>query len=233
VNGSEVSLMAAFIAGVVSFVSPCVLPVIPVYVAMLAGAGEEAVASNRRLIFHSVCFMAGFTVVFLLMGATASLLGQLFADYQQVVRKAGGLFMVFMGFCLAGFIRIPTLQRDWRPLKKGYIDGPFGAMLLGMAITAGWTPCIGPILASVLTYAGIGNTLELGISLLFAYAMGFAVPFFLFALLCNRYLSRIRSWYRWLPLIQKASGIILAVTGVLLYFNLVQKGLGIILDWWQ
>jgi cytochrome c-type biogenesis protein len=106
-------------------------------------------------------------------------------------------------------------------------------MLLGMAITTGWTPCIGPILASVLAYAGIGNTLAQGLYLLFAYAMGFAVPFLTFALLCNRYIGRIRSWYRWLPLIQKTAGITLAITGVLLYFNLVQRGLGIILEWWQ
>jgi cytochrome c-type biogenesis protein len=233
VNGSEVSLLGAFIAGVVSFVSPCVLPVIPVYIAMLAGAGDATVAADRRLVFHSICFMAGFTVVFLLMGATASLLGQLFADYQQVIRKAGGLFMVVMGLCLAGVIRIPTLQRDWRPLPKGPVKGPLGAMLLGMAITAGWTPCIGPILASLLTYAGIDNTLEQGLFLLVAYSAGFAVPFLLFTLLCNRYLTRIRTWYRWLPLIQKTAGLVLAFTGVLLYFNLVQKGLGIILDWWQ
>jgi cytochrome c-type biogenesis protein len=230
VNGNEVSLLAAFVAGVVSFVSPCVLPMIPVYMAMLAGAGDEAAAANRRLVFHSVCFMAGFTAVFLLMGATASLLGQLFADYQEVIRKAGGLFMVFMGLSLAGLIRIPTLERDWRPLQKGYGKSPLGAVLLGAAITVGWTPCIGPILASVLTYAGIGATLEQGLYLLLAYAMGFAVPFLAFSLLYSRYVSRVRAWYRWRPVIQRTAGCILAVTGVLVYFNLVQRVLGLFAD---
>lgn len=228
-SGGEVSLLAAFIAGAVSFVSPCVLPMIPVYVAMLAGAGDEAGNAGRRLVFHSFCFMAGFTAVFLVMGATASLLGQLFADYQEVVRKAGGLFMVFMGLCLAGVVRLPTLERDWRPMQKRYSQGPLGAMLLGAAITAGWTPCIGPILASVLTYAGIGSTLAQGLYLLFAYAVGFAVPFLLFALLCHRYAGRFGSWYRWLPAIQKTAGVVLAVTGVLIYFDLVQQGLGLLL----
>lgn len=232
-NGSEVSLLAAFMAGVVSFLSPCVLPVIPVYIAMLAGAGDEAAPTGRLLIGRSLSFMAGFTVVFLLMGATASLVGQLFADYQEVIRKTGGLFMVLMGFSLAGLVRIPMLQRDWRPQKKGRIEGPFSAMLLGAAITAGWTPCIGPILASVLAYASISGTLGQGMVLLLAYAAGFALPFIAFALLYSRYLARIRSWYRWLPLVQKVSGLILVLAGVLLYFNLIQKGLGMLLDWWQ
>ena len=232
-DGSDISLLAAFMAGVVSFVSPCVLPVIPVYIAMLAGSGSEPETAQRRLVVNTVFFMAGFTIVFLLMGATASLVGQFFFDYQQVIRKAGALFMVFMGLVLAGFIQLPALARDWRPLQAGAVTGPFGAMLLGMAMTAGWTPCIGPILASVLTYAGIGNTLERGVYLLLFYAAGFAVPFLLFSLFCRRFIDQIRSWYRWLPLLQKAAGLVLVVTGGLLYFNLVQKGLGILFDWWQ
>jgi cytochrome c-type biogenesis protein len=229
-NGSEVSLLAAFIAGVVSFISPCVLPIVPVYIAMLTGSDDEPKATQGRLITNTAFFLAGFTLIFLLMGATASLLGQLFLDYQDDIRSAGALFMAVMGLHLTGLIKIPALSRDWRAMPGGTAGGPLRAILLGMAVTAGWTPCTGPILASVLAYAGIGSTLSRGVLLLLAYSAGFAVPFILFAIFFNKYLSQIRSWYFWLPIIQKLAGVMLIITGVLLYFNLVQRGLGIILN---
>lgn len=232
-NASEVSLLAVFFAGVVSFISPCVLPVVPVYIALLAGSDGKTGLANGRFITNTAFFLAGFTLVFLLMGATASLLSQLFLDYQDSIRRAGALFMVVMGLQLTGLIKLTGMSRDWRAMPGGTVGGPFSAMLLGMAVTAGWTPCTGPILASVLAYAGIGSTLDRGVFLLLAYSAGFAVPFLVFAICFNRFLAKIRSWYRWLPVIQKLAGAVLITTGILLYFNLVQRGLGIILNWWQ
>jgi cytochrome c-type biogenesis protein len=142
----------------------------------------------------------------------------------------GALFMVLMGAKLAGIIKLSTLGREWRPLRVGAAGGAFSSMVLGMAVTAGWTPCTGPILASVLTYASIGSTLDKGVYLLLSYSVGFAVPFLLFAFCFNRYYAQMRSWYHWLPIIQKVAGVVLIFTGTLLYFNLMKRVLGISLN---
>jgi len=233
VYGSDISLLAAFGAGVVAFISPCVLPMMPVYIALLAGSGSDDGAKAGRLAINGVCFMAGFTLVFLLMGATASALGQLFLDYQDVVRKTGAVFMVIMGGYLTGIFRMPFLNREyWRPQVKKAAGGPLGALLLGMAVTAGWTPCTGPILASVLAYAGASDTAMRGVWLLLAYSAGFALPFVLMALLCRHCFDRVRLLYRWLPVVQKAAGGVLVASGVLLYLNWFKKGLALLLTWW-
>lgn len=227
-DGNGVSLSAAFLAGLVSFVSPCVLPLMPVYAAMLTGAGGEAQPGRWSAVINTAAFMAGFTLVFIAMGATASLLGQLFFDHQDFLRKAGALFIIFMGSHLAGFVRLPAMHREWRPLGAGKLHGPAGALLLGIAVTTGWTPCIGPILSAVLTYAGMGGTISTGIYLLLAYAAGFALPFLVFAVLFRRWFSPDASWYRWLPAVQKAAGVIMMFVGILIFFNLVPRILGLI-----
>lgn len=227
-DGNGISLLAAFAAGVVSFLSPCVLPIVPAYLAVLAGGGA---GGRRPHVADTVCFFAGFTVVFIVMGATASLLGQLFLEHQDLVRKVGAAFIALMGLQLAGLLRLPGLERE-RRLAPGGLTGPAGAFVLGMALTAGWTPCVGPILAAILAYAGIGGDFAGGVLLLTAYAAGFALPFLLFTVLYRRYAARIRARYRWLPVVQKAAGLVLTATGVLLYFNLVQRGLGLIYGNW-
>ncbi len=228
-HGHDISLLAAFAAGAVSFLSPCVLPVVPAYLAVLAG-GETG--ARRQFAVRTVCFFAGFTVVFVAMGATASLLGQLFLEHQDTVRRVGAVFIVLMGLQLIGLLRLPGLDRERRLAPGGRLGGPLGAFVLGLAITAGWTPCVGPILAAILAYAGIDGTVSHGVLLLTAYAAGFALPFLLFTLLYRRFSARIRARYRWLPVIQRAAGAVLVATGVLLFFDLVQKLLGIIYGYW-
>ncbi len=228
-DGSGISLLAAFAAGTVSFLSPCVLPIVPAYLAVPAGGEADG---RRRYVANTVCFFAGFTVVFIIMGATASLLGQLFLENQDVVRKVGAVFIFLMGLQLAGVIRLPGLERERRLAPGGSLTGPAGAFVLGLALTAGWTPCVGPILAAILAYASIGGDFTRGILLLVAYAAGFALPFLLFTVLYRRYAARIRSRYHWLPVVQKAAGAVLAATGVLLYFNLFQRVLGLLYSSW-
>lgn len=229
-DGSELSLAAAFFAGGVSFLSPCVLPIVPAYLAILAGGDGDA--RRGRFIVNTVFFFAGFTVVFIVMGATASLLGQLFLEHQDVVRKVGAVFIILMGIQLTGLVRLPALARELRLSPGDRLGGPTGSFLLGVALTAGWTPCVGPILASILAFASLEAAPGRGVFLLLAYALGFAVPFVLFTALYKRYAARLKAGYRWLGALQKAAGAVLVATGVMLYFNLFQKWLGIIYGWW-
>jgi len=229
----KVTLLTAFIAGGVSFVSPCVLPLLPTYTAFLAGTSSKTIdgITNRwKLLINALCFLSGFTIVFVVMGATASYFGQIFFDYQQMIRQFGAVFMVFMGIHLLGLLKVTILQREYRPLFVNTLRGPVGAFILGATFTAGWTPCIGPILSSILLYASTTETLQQGAFLLFIYSMGFCVPFLFMALLLNKYLHKMKKIYKWLPLVQQLSGFVLIMTGIILYFDLMQKMLGYI---WQ
>ncbi len=225
----NISLLAAFAGGLLSFLSPCVLPLLPVYSALLAGTAAAAAERNPATIYlNAGCFLLGFTVVFIVMGATASLLGQWFLYYQPEIRKIGAVLIIIMGLCLTGWLRITPLEREYRPLLARAFQGPGGAFLLGISFTAGWTPCTGPILASILLYAGGNMTVVGGVGLLLVYALGFSLPFFLLAVVLRRYLNRIRSFYRWLPRLQRLAGYILIITGILLGFDWLQKGLGLL-----
>ncbi|WP_425060675.1 Thiol:disulfide interchange protein DsbD [Sporomusa carbonis] len=225
----NLTLLTVFGAGVVSFLSPCVLPLLPTYTALLAGTGaQDRQPGCWTFLMNASCFLSGFTLVFVAMGATASYLGQLFFDYQDMIRKAGAVFMVLMGLQVLGVLQIPRLGREYRPLLNSAFNGPVGAFVLGLAFTAGWTPCTGPILATVLMYAGTTATVSQGAFLLFIYAMGFCLPFLAIALLINRYMSKIQGMYGWLPVIQKTAGLILITAGIVIYFDLLQKGLGLI-----
>lgn len=226
----NLTLLTVFSAGVVSFLSPCVLPMLPTYTALLAGTGAESgmCADRWRFYTNVISFLGGYTIIFVAMGATASYIGELFFAYQDIIRKLGAVFMVIMGLQVLGVLKIPGLQREYRPLLQGTFTGPGGAFLLGLAVTAGWTPCTGPILATVLMQAGSEATVSQGALLLFIYAMGFCVPFLVLAILINSYINKIKGVYKWLPVIQQAAGAVLVVAGFLLYFELMQKGLSIL-----
>lgn len=224
----NLTLLTVFGAGVISFLSPCVLPMLPTYTALLAGTGSQASNAGRRtFIINAISFLSGFTLIFVAMGATASYIGELFLNYQEFIRKAGAVFMVIMGLQVLGLLKIPGLEREYRPLLKGAFAGPLGAFLLGLAVTAGWTPCTGPILATVLMYAGSAATVSQGAFLLFIYSMGFCLPFLLLAVVLNSYLNKVQRLYKWLPLIQQTAGAVLVVAGIFIYFDLLQKGLGL------
>lgn len=232
---NNITLGLVFAAGVVSFLSPCVLPLLPTYIALLAGtglqdAGEAGEATRSLLLVNALCFLLGFAAVFIVMGATASYVSHFLFENQDMIRKAGAIFMGFMGVHLAGVVRVGWLHREYRPLTNATLRGPMGALLLGMAFTIGWTPCIGPVLASVLVYAAAADTVGTGVWLLFVYAMGFSLPFLLMALLFHRYALRLKLLYKWLPHIQRAAGLVLAATAVVLYFDLMNFMLGWILD---
>lgn len=227
----NITLVAAFLAGVLSFLSPCVLPLLPTYTAVLSAGTDRKVGEKKtkgNLFINGVSFFSGFTLVFVIMGATASQFGQMFLVYQDGIRQVGAIFIVIMGLHVSGFLRVRALEREYRPLLRKTLEGPLGAFFLGIAFTTGWIPCVGPILASILVYAGTAATLTQGSLLLFVYAMGFSLPFLLMAVLLNRYFYQVRRFYPYLAILQQVAGVMLIIIGIVIYFDVMQRILGVL-----
>lgn len=177
----SLTLGAAFGAGLLSFASPCVLPMLPTFLLLLTGSSQEE-KGRGRLLGNTLAFLAGFTLVFLAMGATATILGQLVLDYWKVLEKAAGVILILLGLFLSGLWTPLFLLRDRRPYLQQKKEGVVGSFFLGASFTLGWTPCTGPILTAILMAAGSQQTAQQGIFLLLAYALGFCLPFLLAAL---------------------------------------------------
>lgn len=184
--GTEVGILLAMAAGLLSFLSPCVLPLFPSYLSFIAGLSFEELQgtvanprTRRAILANSLFFVLGFSLVFIALGAGATLLGQALYQSQALIRRIGGGFVILMGFYVAGWIRIPFLMREWRADLASRPAGYLGAVLTGITFAAGWTPCIGPILGSILTLASMTQTAATGILMLAAYSLGLAVPFLL------------------------------------------------------
>lgn len=214
-------MIAAFIAGLVSFLSPCVLPLVPGYVSLISGASvEELQAGDRKLMktvmLHSVMFILGFTLVFMTLGAAASGVGQLANNYKRYLTWIGGIIIIIFGIHLTGLLKIKALYADKRlhSIKGG--KSPIGAFLVGFAFAFGWTPCIGPILGGILLLASDSATLAKGILLLFVYSAGLAVPFLLTSLLLDRFLGFYGRFRRHLHAVEVFSGVLLIAIGGLI-----------------
>jgi cytochrome c-type biogenesis protein len=207
------TLGLAFTAGLLSFLSPCVLPLVPSYLAYVGGSG----ATKRALLIrNALLFVLGFSLIFIALGASASALGSLLRANRQVLTIGGGVLVILFGLVLLGLIRLPVLMRDTRVQAKHDASTPIGAVLLGMAFAAGWTPCIGPVLGGILTLAGASGTLLEGVTMLAVYSLGLAVPFLLAALALDPFLRVSRRMRRWLPWVERAAGGLLVIAGVLM-----------------
>lgn len=214
----ELTLLGgAFLAGFLSFISPCVLPLLPTFSLILAKNSQQDGGEARRLYANTTAFLAGFTLVFVLLGATASLIGAWLFSYQDILRQGAAVLIIVMGLFMTGWIKIPLLLREYRPFQRRGVGGIGGAFLLGCGFTLGWTPCTGPMLATILLYAGDTATVGAGALLLFVYSLGFAVPFFLLAVIWRRHIMKLRAFYQYLPIIQRAAGIVLVLLGILLW----------------
>lgn len=215
----QVGLLVAFGAGVLSFLSPCVAPLVPGYLSYVSGssleAGRPATAQTRQVLFACLLFVLGFSIVFVALGASASLLGGLLEENRRLLNRAAGVMMVGMGLFLTGVVSLPWLNRDMRFHMSGKTPGRGGSVVLGMSFAFGWTPCVGPILASILFYAGAAETATQGALSLFAYSVGLGIPFVLVGLGFSRAIGAaawIRKRYRALNLV---SGLLMIGMGLL------------------
>lgn len=217
-DASSIGLVTAFVAGIVSFLSPCVLPMVPGYVSYIAGQpGQIARGLDRRVsaLMLSACFVLGFGAVFVLLGASATTIGRVLLRYRYETNIVGGVIVIVFGLLMLGMInRITWLQRDLRLHPRLAGGHPITAFVLGIAFGFGWTPCIGPILGAILTVSAVQSSLQGSVGLLTAYALGLGVPFLLAALFTRELLGRMKALRRAGRPLQLVAGVVMILFGV-------------------
>lgn len=215
---ANIGLATAFAAGVVSFLSPCVLPLVPGYVSFVSGntLGARGDAAGGRLstLFLSACFVLGFSSVFILLGATATAMGQMFLQYRYEANIVGGAIVILFGVFMTGLVPMPWLQRDLRFHETLRGGRPIGAYVLGLAFGFGWTPCIGPVLGAILTIGALSSTASAGIALLGVYSLGLGLPFLASAAFTDNLLRRWTRVGRMGRLLQVGAGGIMILMGI-------------------
>ena len=219
---SNISLILAFSAGLLSFLSPCVLPLVPASITYITGSAIADLNTGRaRLyaLYKSLGFVLGFSLVFIAMGASITSIGRLFAGNMNTFRKIGGTLIVLFGIHITGLFKIKTLYYEKRLVPFEKLSRNISSVFIGMAFAAGWTPCVGPILASILIYAGSMETIAMGILLLAAYSLGLAVPFILTAYAVGSFSGYFKRISGYLNTISIISGVLLILMGILIFTN--------------
>ena len=216
--------LAAFLAGILSFLSPCVLPLVPGYVSLISGATVEDLQSDEghmlgKVMLHSLTFILGFSIVFIALGAVATGIGQLANEYHNLLAKLAGVIVIIFGLHLTGLLKIKAFYADKRlhDVKGG--SSALGSFAVGFAFAFGWTPRIGPILTTILVFAGAQETVLKGVLLLAVYSLGLAVPFLLTSLGVDRFLGFYTRFRRHLHTVEVVSGVLLIAVGVLIFMN--------------
>ena len=218
----NVTLLAAFVAGFLSFVSPCVLPLIPGYISFVSGASLEDMraghgAARRQVLLSSLAFVLGFSLVFVALGASATAIGRFIFDNLPILTKIAGALIIIFGLHMMGVFRLGFLDNEKRAQTQRKPAGPIGALLVGIAFAFGWTPCIGPILAGILVVAGSKETIGEGVLLLAVYSLGLGVPFLLTSLAIDRFFSVAAAIRRHYHAIELSSGGLLVAIGLLIF----------------
>ncbi|GMR04401.1 MAG: cytochrome c biogenesis protein CcdA [Thermodesulfobacteriota bacterium] len=224
---TEVSIPLAFLGGILSFASPCVLPLVPSYISFVTGISFEDLTSEdsgklkKIIIFNSLMFILGFSTVFvLILGSSAQLFGSVFLQYQDVIRQVGGLIIILLGIHIMGVINLKVLQREKRlHFFKDKPAGFLGSFLVGIGFAAGWTPCIGPILSAIFAVAATSSNPWSGMQLFLAYSAGLAIPFMLTSLGINTFLVHFGRLKKHMRIVSIITGLFLIVTGVLIFSN--------------
>lgn len=224
----QLNVGIAFIAGLASFLSPCMLPMVPIYLTQLVGqsvyqstGGQQTFSTRLTTFLHAIMFVCGFTLAFVALGATASTLGGFLRAHQFQLRQIGGVLLVIIGLHLMGVLKIPVLywqkRLAFRPTRPGYTS----SLVIGIIFAIGWTPCISLFLGSILGLAATASTLQQGVLLLLAYSLGMGVPFLLLGLGLNT-VSRILKWLKpHLGTIEVGTGVVMILMGILIYFNML------------
>ena len=222
----SVSIFTAFAAGLISFLSPCVLPLVPGYISIISGFTldqlkdrQKQASLTRMVLLNSVMFIAGFSLTFMALGASATWLGQALASRMRLLSQIAGLIIIVFGIHLLGIVKINFLYRDKRFHNIEKPRGILGALVLGLAFAFGWTPCIGPILAGILTIASTKQTVTQGVFLLAVYSMGLGIPFVLTSLGLNKFLAFYSRFKRHFHAVEMVSGALVIAVGVLILTN--------------
>ncbi len=226
----QITYLGALLAGLLSFLSPCVLPLIPSFITYITGLSFSDLDSERpssfvrrQTLFHALAFVAGFTLVFVLLGASATYIGSFLQQYMDLVRKVGGILIIVFGIHITGLVPLTLLLGDKRVSLKHKPAGLLGSMLVGIAFAAGWTPCIGPILASILMIAATEEKVAHGIVLLLLYSIGLGIPFVLSSLALHRFVILFNRFKKYIRYFEIVTGLFLIVVGVLIYSNWLSR----------
>jgi cytochrome c-type biogenesis protein len=218
---SGIGVLTAFVAGLISFLSPCVLPLVPGYVSFIAGQSldemkQRGLASKETLAVAglSICFVLGFATVFIIFGASATAIGSIFRAYRYELNIFGGVIVILFGLFMTGLFSLNWLQQDFRFHGDAFGRRPVAAYMLGLAFAFGWTPCIGPILGSILTVSATSGSVSDGASLLAIYSMGLGVPFILAAIFTDRFLHHAKRLRRYTHTLQVVAGVLLIIMGI-------------------
>ena len=223
--GESLGLLVAFSAGLLSFLSPCVLPLFPSYLSFITGmsvdrlAADATAGARSRVLLHSITFIAGFTVVFVSLGASFSAAGQFLLDYRDWIRIAGGVLIVIFGLYIAGVLRIGAFGRTAQVQIRNKPAGFIGSFAVGLTFAIGWTPCVGPILGSILTLASNDKTVQQGVGLLLAYSAGLGVPFLLSSVALGGFLKFFKKYRPFIPTVERLAGVLLVAVGILVVTN--------------
>jgi len=223
--GGSLGVVVAFSAGLFSFLSPCVLPLFPSYLSFITGmsvgdlTADLTGAARRRVMLHALAFVAGFSLVFVSLGASFSAAGQFLLDYRETIRRVGGVLIVLFGLYIAGVFKLGLLGRTKQLQLREKPAGYLGSLAVGITFAIGWTPCVGPILGAILSLAGTADTVQRGIGLLIAYSAGLGLPFRLSAVALGSFLRVFKRYRPFIPVMERAAGILLVVVGVLVFTN--------------
>lgn len=219
---NNISLILAFSAGLLSFLSPCVLPLVPAYITYITGSAIADLNTGKarlHAVYKSMGFVLGFSLIFIAMGASITSIGRLFSGNMDTFRKIGGTLIILFGIHITGLFKIKTFYYEKKLVPFEKLSKNISSIFIGMAFAAGWTPCVGPILASILIYAGSMETITMGILLLTAYSLGLAIPFILTAYAIGSFSEYFRRISKHLSTISVISGIMLILMGILIFTN--------------
>ena len=228
--GMDITFYGAFIAGIISFLSPCILPIIPPYICFLAGMSLDQVTEKsksfdvgRKIMVSALAFVLGFATVFILLGASTSFLGQKLVDYFDILKYFAGAIIILMGLHFLGVLRINLLYRQAKLDVQKKPAGVVGSYFVGLAFAFGWTPCVGPILAALLFVAGAEESATQGALLLGAYAAGIGIPFLLAAAFAGPFIAFMRKFSSHMGTVEKVMGVMLVITGILIMTGYMQE----------